>query len=75
MTPDRPETGWDAALEAAKKAADELNAVRHLPPTDPETRAASAAFQAALDRLERAADQADSDASPMQPSLPARLGT
>jgi hypothetical protein len=37
---------------------------------DPEVKAASAAFRAALDQLERAADQADSDVSPMQPDLP-----
>jgi hypothetical protein len=70
MTSDRPETGWDAALAAAKQAADRLNAARQLPPTDPEFKAASLAFRAALDELQRAADQADSDASPMQPDFP-----
>lgn len=69
MIPD-DQPGWEAALEAAKVAADRVNAARHLPPTDPEVQAASAAFHAALDWLERAADQADSDASPMQPELP-----
>ncbi|WP_458760127.1 hypothetical protein ACSVBT_04825 [Afipia sp. TerB] len=64
------QSGWEATLEAAKIAADRLNAARHLPPTHPEARAASAAFRNALDQLERAADQADSDASPIQPDLP-----
>lgn len=66
--------GWEAALEAAKAAADRLNIARHLPPSDPEVQAASAAFHAALDGLEHAADQADSDASPMQPELPSGSG-
>jgi hypothetical protein len=64
------QSGWEVVLEVAKNAADRLNAARHLPPAHPEATAASAAFRAALDQLERAADQADSDASPMQPELP-----
>ena len=67
---DGSHSSWEAVLEVAKNAADRLNAARHLPPAHPEARAASAAFRAALDQLERAADQADSDASPMQPQLP-----
>lgn len=74
MTPDG-QPDWEAALEAAKTAADRVDVARHLPPTDPEVRAASAAFRAALDWLERAADQADSDASPMQPELPSPPAT
>lgn len=69
MTPDG-QPAWEVALEAAKAAADRVNAMRHLSPMDPEVKAASAAFRAALDQLERAADQADSDVSPMQPDLP-----
>jgi hypothetical protein len=69
MAPDEP-PNWERALEAAKSAADRLHAVRQLPSSDPEVRAASADFRTALDQLERAADQADCDASPIQPDLP-----